>query len=87
MEKISIFVNLVRKYRCGQVSADEVRISFSQLDSFHDFAHYLSDIDIREKDSDYAAMQEAELDKFLEAVESGDFQKANRITFLGNSDK
>jgi hypothetical protein len=48
--------------------------------------HYLADLDIRERDPDYRAMQEGEMDKLVQLLRTGapDVELA-RISFLGYS--
>ena len=75
----------LRLFEAGKATLNDVRRVFETLDNFHDFSHYLSDEDIRLQDPEYREMQEAELDKFLEALEAGDDKKANGITFLSNT--
>jgi hypothetical protein len=45
--------------------------------------HFLSDSDIREKDTRYRQMQETAMLKLIQALRSGDLNSAKRITFLG----
>ena len=45
--------------------------------------HYFADVDIREKDSDYAHMQIAEIRKLVNLLESGgSLEEFSAITFL-----
>ncbi|TBX21428.1 hypothetical protein TK45_12855 [Bowmanella sp. JS7-9] len=85
MDKIIQFVKLLKAYQNKQIGLEEVVPKFKELDNFHDFWHYISDDDIRAKDQDYAAMQNKELDKFIAAIESGNYEQANKITFLGST--
>jgi hypothetical protein len=47
--------------------------------------HYLADADIRERDSDYKAFQDAELGKLLAHLRAGRVDQASRINFLSES--
>ena len=85
MKHIEEFVALLKAYQDNRTSLDEIVPVFEKLSSFHDFWHYISDDDIRAKDGEYAKMQDDELAKFIAAVEAGDYERANRITFLGVS--
>lgn len=86
MNEIEIFLKYLKQYVSGGCSLEEVQSHFESLDNFHDFWHYISDEDIREKDSKYAEMQNKELELFMKAIENRDYAKANNITFLGSSD-
>lgn len=44
--------------------------------------HYLADADIRERDSDYKAFQDAELRKLVAHLRAGRVDQASRINFL-----
>lgn len=49
---------------------------------FHDFWHFLADSDLREKDIEYAEMQNQALKKFILALEGKDYAFAESISFL-----
>jgi len=85
MENIELFLEKLRMYEAGKCELEEVRHYFEPLDRFHEFGHYLSDADIREKDADYAEMQNGELRKFIVAIEEKDYDRAQNITFLSDS--
>jgi hypothetical protein len=44
--------------------------------------HFLADADIRVRDHNYRAMQEAEMGKLISALRSGDVDTASKISFL-----
>ena len=44
--------------------------------------HFLSDSDIRARDTKYRAMQEGEMRRLIECLRTGRLDEANRITFL-----
>ncbi|GEM_PF-2021938 len=48
-------------------------------------SHFLSDGDIRKKDSEYRDMQEQEIKKLINLIRKGDIQKAKKIDFLHDS--
>ena len=85
MEKIIEFLNLLKALQANIVTLDEIEIFFRKIDNFHNFWHYISDEDIRAKDSEYAKMQSIELTKFISALEAGDYNKAKNITFVDYS--
>lgn len=85
MDSIEIFLEYLKKYSYGACSLEEVQRHFENLDNFHDFWHYISDQDIRAKDTQYAVMQNKELELFINAIEKKDYVQANNITFLGSS--
>ncbi len=85
MKELDNFVEQLRRYESGKCSLEEVKLSFQGLDRFQYFWHYISDSDIREKDAEYADMQNGELRKFILALETKDYDLAQSITFLGNS--
>ena len=47
--------------------------------------HYLADADIRRRDSDYRAMQDAEMEKLISLLRSGRLNDATEINFLSQS--
>ena len=47
--------------------------------------HYLSDADIRRRDSAYRAIQDAEMEKLISLLRSGRLNNATEIHFLGQS--
>ena len=85
MDDIEIFLRQLKKYASGECSLDEVRSSFEGLGRFDDFWHFIADKDIREKDLEYAKMQNTELRKFINAIEKGEYETAQKISFLGES--
>ena len=85
MDDIKNFLSQLKKYESGDCSLGEVRLSFESLDRFHDFWHFIADEDIREKDPEYSKMQNNELKKFITAIEKGEYEAAQNITFLGES--
>ena len=64
---------------------DDVAEALKPLDDFHNLWHCVSDSDIRAKDSVYAEMQHAEMEKFLNAMKLRDYEKARRITFIAST--
>jgi hypothetical protein len=48
--------------------------------------HYLDDADIRRRDSEYRAMQDAEMEKLISTLRSGRLSDAAKIHFLGYSE-
>ena len=82
MDMIQEFIKLLKAYQSNRATIDDIVPVFEQLDDFHHFWHYISDADIRSKNSDYAKMQNEQLDKFIAALEVGDYSKANEIAFL-----
>lgn len=48
-------------------------------------AHYLDDEGLRKRDPDYAAMQNAELNKLISRLQDSDYEGAAKVTFLGVS--
>jgi len=85
MKNLQNFIECLRKYESGEISLEKIKAAFEGLDRFHDFWHYISDSDIREKNAEYAEMQNNELKRFISALENKDYDLAQRITFLGNS--
>ena len=85
MNDIEQFLDILKKYEAGECELEDIRPYFEVLNMFHDFDHYLSDTDIRDKDTEYAEMQNKELRKFIEAIEKKDYQTAQNITFLSDS--
>ena len=85
MNGIANFLCQLIKYESGRSSLDEVRLSFEGLDLFHNFWHFIADEDIREKDPEYSKMQNTELTKFITAIENKEYDKAQNITFIGES--
>ena len=85
MNDIESFLSQLKKYQSGKCSLAEVRSSFEDLDRFHDFWHFIADEDVREKDPEYSKMQNTELTKFIIALEKGEYETAQNITFLGES--
>ena len=47
--------------------------------------HYLADADIRDRNSDYAALQTTEMKKLISLLRSGDLDSAAGVHFLGHS--
>ena len=83
MKDIELFLEALRSYASGKSNLASVEATFKNLDMFHDFGHYLSDSDIRDKDAVYAEMQNRELERFISALEENDYDLAQSITFLG----
>ena len=48
--------------------------------------HYLADGDIRQRDFDYGAMQDAEMEKLISTLRCGRLNDAAKIHFLGCSE-
>jgi len=46
--------------------------------------HFISDSDIREKDSRYRTMQEKEMRKLIQMLRTGNIDDAKLISLLGN---
>jgi hypothetical protein len=68
------------------VLADPDNFEGAAKASFHGLQHYLSDADIRAKDSAYREMQYGEMQKLLRLLKSGAGAEAlAKITFLGVS--
>lgn len=68
------------------VLADPANFKGSASAAFHGLQHFLADADIRETDSDYRAMQEQEMVKLIQLLNSGaDTKVLGKITFLGAS--
>ncbi|WP_018624791.1 hypothetical protein [Kangiella aquimarina] len=82
MDKIQEFLKLLKAFQANTASIDDVVPVFEELDYFHHFWHYIDDADIRSKNSDYAKMQNEQLDMFIAALEVGDYKKANEVAFL-----
>ena len=85
MDDIDIFLSQLKRYQSGDCPLSEVRSSFEGLDRFHNFWHFIADEDIREKDPEYSRMQNNELEKFIRAIEKGEYETAQNTTFLGES--
>ncbi len=65
---------------------DPVNFEGPAAAAFHGLQHFLSDADIRAKDSAYRAMQEGEMQRLIRLLECGADAKAlAKITFLGVS--
>ncbi len=89
-ENIDSFIFALEKYMNENTNLDNVEEIFENLEdkySFPHFYHYLSDEDIREKHKEYEKMQNTELEKFIDALKNQSWDKAEDITFLGNSPK
>jgi len=84
MKDIELFLEALRSYASGKSDLVSVESRFKNLDMFHDFGHYLSDSDIRDKDAAYAEMQNKELERFISALEEQNYALAQSITFLGD---
>ena len=75
----------------GSCSADDARAEFGQIsfeglnELYGNLFHYLSDGDIRERDTGYRELQDSEMRKLVQHLRAGDFAKANRITFLNKT--
>ena len=82
MDDIDNFLSQLKKYQSGDCSLSEVRSSFEGLDRFHGFWHFIADEDIREKDPAYSRMQNTQLKKFIRAIEKGEYETAQNITFF-----
>lgn len=82
MDKVQEFLKLLKAYQANNASIDDIVPVFEELDNFHHFWHYIDDADIRSKNSDYAKMQNEQLDMFIAALEVGHYKKANEIAFL-----
>lgn len=82
IDKIKKFIKLLKAYQANRSSINDLVPIFEELDNFHHFWHYISDANIRSKVSVYAKMQNEQLDKFIAALEVGDYKKANEIAFL-----
>lgn len=81
-DRYQMFLELLKQFKENKIALNNVEDEFSKLDAFHHFWHYLSDEDWRAKDRDYAKMQNDSLNKFIQALEAGDYEKATDITFL-----
>jgi hypothetical protein len=79
--------------RAHRLSADSFRVQLPELFSslgldavFANLHHYLDDEDIRVRDPEYRAMQEAELAKLISLLRSGASQtRLEEVTFLVRS--
>ncbi|MBD3652372.1 hypothetical protein [Kangiella sp.] len=80
------FLELLKEFQGNKISLNDVEDEFAKLDAFHHFWHYLSDEDWRAKDRDYAKMQNDSLNKFIQALEARDYERAKDITFLAKEE-
>ena len=74
---------------CGLGEALSEKIDWCKLtgldDLYGNLFHFWYDEELREKDSVYSKMQLVELKKLIEFLRRGDYESANKITFLGPS--
>ncbi|MCW5608863.1 MAG: hypothetical protein KIT26_12565 [Nitrosomonas sp.] len=84
LEALPKFIEDARGYLNGNVTIESLTESYEPVEAFCHFWHFLTDEDIRTKDSVYKEMQETELKLFLRFVEAGDYAAAEQTTFLGS---
>lgn len=87
MSEINTFLNYLKKFKSGECTLQIVEEHFINLDDFHHFWHYISDEYIRSKDNEYSTMQNKELNIFIKALENQEYDKARKVSFLGESNK
>ena len=90
-EELKILIQLLRDVNQGVMDSDLAQLEIGKVNSnklndincvFANLNHFWSDSDIRNKDSKYKCMQFSELEKLINHLKSGHWEKANGISFL-----
>lgn len=75
----------------GSLPANEAEVRMKTCPAFRrtelegvyaNLFHYISDVDIREKDAGYGELQDSEMKKLISRLEAGDFAGASAVTLL-----
>jgi hypothetical protein len=91
MITIQDLANNLERLLHGTVDADFIREQYRNSDNpdiaalMSSIEHFLSDSDIRGKDTHYREMQEEEMIKLIKLLRSGRINDARAITFLHKS--
>lgn len=91
MSNIQDLLSIIEDLANGEIGSSEAeeRIKAFSTSNFigviSNLRHYLDDEDIRSRDRAYKEMQEKELHKLIQYLKSGDYEKADTISFLCES--
>jgi hypothetical protein len=91
MKTIQELANDLERHLHGTVDAEFIREQYGNTDNSDISAlmcsieHFLSDSDIRAKDTTYCKMQEEEMTKLINLLRSDRINDARRISFLEKS--
>jgi len=91
MRTIEQLANDLERHLHGAIDAHFIREQYGNADNreisalMSSIEHFLSDSDIRAKNTTYCKMQEEEMMKLIKLLRSGKINDARRISFLHKS--
>jgi len=83
-----ILLRVLESLLAGETSCESAQKEIDNLtmkefqELYSNLHHYYDDEDIREKDPEYKAFQNIELEKLINHLKSGEISKANGISFI-----